>query len=131
MVSHELNNALARRQAAKAEVDRLKTIIAACDAEVMAALDAEDDEFYRWVMEVRGEVQNPESRKIVWTDSTGERYTVSRRKGSEPRKSIAPEKLLKFGVPPHVIQAATVYGEPGKPGVSIRRVMTREEDDEE
>ena len=131
MVSHELNNALARRQAAKAEVDRLKTIIAACDAEVMAALEAEDDEFFRWVMEVRGEIQNVENRKIAWTDAAGERYTISKRKGSEPRRSIVPEKLLKLGVPPHVIQAATVYGEPGKPGVSIRKVMTREEDDEE
>lgn len=134
MLTLSEEDALSRRIAAKAEIDRLKAIVSACDAELINALDAEDDAFVQWAREIRGEIQSAEHRKVVWTDSNGERWTVSKRKGAEPRKTISPEKLLALGVPASLIQMATVTGNPGKPGVSVRRVLgynTGEDDDEE
>lgn len=135
MLTVSEEDALARRLEAKAEIDRLKTIVAACDTVIMNALDSEDDIFMQWVREVRGEVESAEHRKLVWTDSSGSRWTVSKRKGKTPSKTIVPEKLLALGVPASVIQMATVTGQPGKPGVSIRRSLagynTEEDDNEE
>ena len=129
VVTEALDDALTKRARAKAEIDRLKSLIAACDAEIMAALDAEDDEFTRWVMEVTGEVQDYEKRKIRWQNGN-DIYVVSKRKGSEPRKSISPEKLLAAGVPAHVIQKATTLGKPGQPSISIRKLVGKEESDD-
>lgn len=124
MLTMEAEDALSRRCAAKAELDRLKTLIAACDVEIMNALEADETEFMRWVREIRGEIHDHEQRKLVWVNPiTGDKYTVSKRKGASPRKSVSPEKLLSLGVPAHVIQMATTYGEPGKPGVSIRKTL--------
>jgi hypothetical protein len=126
----DIGDVLIRRQHMKAELDRLKTLIAACDAEIAAALDAEDDEFTKWVMEVRGEVQDYEKRKFRWSDGK-DNYIVYKRKGSEPRKTIVPEKLLAAGVPAHVIQAATTYGAPGKPGIAVRKLTGATDDSDE
>lgn len=128
-LTYDAEEALATRQMAKAEMDRLKLIIAACDASIMAVLDADEDAFVDWVREVRGEVQDVEKRRAVWTAPNGERYSVTKRKGAAPRSSISPEKLLQLGVPAHVIRAATTTGQPGRPGVSIRKIVNGFEDE--
>ena len=126
----DVDDVLRRRMAAKAEIDRLKTIMSACDAEIMEALDADTDEFLNWVREVRGEVVEPEKRKIHWSDGQ-DNYVVFKREGSKPRKSINPSKLLQQGVRADVIANATEYGQPGKPSVSVRKVTGGMDDDEE
>lgn len=101
-----LDEAIRQRQAAKAEIKRLTVIAAQMDQIIDGALEVEGKE------------------QVEWFDGT-DIWAVFRRKGSEPRKTISPEKLLDAGVPASVIQAATVYGAPGKPGIVVRKVAGR------
>jgi hypothetical protein len=126
----DLDDVLTRRQKAKAEIDRLKMIVSACDGEILSALDSDYDEFTEWVREVRGEVKDYEARKFVWQHGN-DTFIVYKRKGSKPRATISPEKLLKAGVPAHVIQSATTYGQPGKEGVAVRKITNGVDDSEE
>ena len=53
---------------------------------------------------------------------TANGFLVSRREGAAPRQTLSREKLLELGVAPVVIAQATVYGDAGRPGITIRRV---------
>jgi hypothetical protein len=119
---------LKRRIAAANEIKRLKTVVAQCDEFIAAVLDQPDDEFEAVVREIRGEAVEPGKKKIRWQYGQDE-YVIYRRKGNAPSKKIDPIKLLSHNVPAHVIQACTVEGKPGKPGVGIRKVGDRDDDD--
>ncbi len=57
------------------------------------------------------------AKGVTWSG-----YLVSRRTAGKPRPTLDKVKLLQAGVLPQQIEAATVYGEPGKPGVTVRKL---------
>lgn len=55
-------------------------------------------------------------------------FRVTRSEPKAPRKSIDPVKLIALGVPPSIIQQATVFGKEGKPGVVITKLRGSKEE---
>lgn len=84
----------------------LKKIKEDCDAEIKRI-----DE------EVGHRLDQKEVRTAVWED-----YLIIRRQGSKPRPVLDRVMLLEAGVSPQQIKAGTKYGEPGKPGVTVRHI---------
>lgn len=77
--------------------------------------------------------------RVLW-----ENYVVTRREGSKPRQTLDRTKLMnatddfkcpncgqvsKVGVTPYHIAQGTKVGNPGKPGVTIRALDDKEEDE--
>lgn len=106
MIDEPIDAVVSRRQSVKEKIDELKSMIKVYDSYIGSHMDAAG---YRLL-------------------SVGD-YLVSRRAGSAPRKHIDPNKLLELGVPAHIIAEATVAGEPGKPGITVRRIGEKEEPD--
>lgn len=98
---------LDRRQKAIEAEKQCKLVVAHSDLKLGAILDLNGIKTVSW----RGE------------------YIVSRRESSKPRRTISPEKLIELGVSPKIIEAASVYGLPGKLGITVRKAERRESDD--
>ena len=100
---------LQRRLEAKNAMDRAKAVMAECDIEIMAAMDL------------------TEQTCLVW-EHGGTKYDVIKRKGGKPRETLDKITLLNNGVSAELIQKATKLGEPGKPGITVRK--STDKDDE-
>lgn len=95
----ELDSILQERQMLKAMKEDLENRIKQIDEEVGFKLDAAN------------------AKSVVWYDQL-----VIRRQGSKPRPTLDRVLLLEAGVTPQQLKEGTKYGEPGKPGITIRAI---------
>src|SRR5512140_3543745 len=101
----DFDKLLERRHTASESIKRMQAVVAECNVMLDAVLSLNETE----------KLQTNE-------------FVVFRRKGSAPRKTLVPEKLLAKGVPASVIQECTVVGEGGRPSIVVKRAGHDDED---